>query len=65
VDKSATISAAERSDLFSETAATLRGMTAAIVEKDFWVPWTLDKRFAHPDLSRAPLVCRMGTYWRW
>jgi hypothetical protein len=27
-------------------------MTPAIAEKDFWVTWTLDKLFAHPELSR-------------
>ena len=51
MDKVAALSTAERNDLFSETAV-LRGMTPAIVEKDFWVTWTLDKLFAHSELSR-------------
>lgn len=59
MDKVAGLSAAERSELFSETAAR-RGMTPAIVEKDFWVTWTLDKLFAHPQLSRI-LMFKGGT----
>jgi hypothetical protein len=59
MDKVAALSTAERRELFSETAAR-RGMTPAIVEKDFWVTWTLDKLFAHPDLSRI-LMFKGGT----
>jgi hypothetical protein len=59
MDKVAALSTAERSELFSETAAR-RGMTPAIVEKDFWVTWTLDKLFAHPELSRI-LMFKGGT----
>lgn len=50
MDLVAKLTGAERKELFSETAAKL-GMTAAIVEKDFWVTWTLDKIFSNPDLS--------------
>ncbi len=50
MDSVAKLSGAERKELFSETAAKL-GMTAAIVEKDFWVTWMLDKIFSNPDLS--------------
>lgn len=35
-------------------------MTPAIVEKDFWVTWVLDKLFAHHDLSRI-LMFKGGT----
>jgi hypothetical protein len=35
-------------------------MTPAIAEKDFWVTWTLDKLFAHPELSRL-LMFKGGT----
>jgi hypothetical protein len=35
-------------------------MTPAIVEKDFWVTWTLDKLFAHPEMSRL-LMFKGGT----
>lgn len=59
MDKVAGLPSAQRNELFSETAAQ-RGMTPAIVEKDFWVTWTLDKLFAHPDLSRI-LMFKGGT----
>ncbi|MGE4343743.1 MAG: nucleotidyl transferase AbiEii/AbiGii toxin family protein [Geoalkalibacter sp.] len=59
MDKVARLSQAERSELFTETAAR-RGMTPAIAEKDFWVTWTLDKLFAHPELSRI-LMFKGGT----
>jgi len=59
MDKIAGLSITARSELFSETAAQ-RGMTPAIVEKDFWVTWTLDKLFSHPDLSRI-LMFKGGT----
>lgn len=50
MDSVAKLSSDERKDLFSETAAK-RGMTDALVEKDFWVTWTLGKIFIKPDLS--------------
>ena len=34
----------ERRDLFTNTAGKM-GLTIAIVEKDFWVYWTLDYLF--------------------
>jgi hypothetical protein len=55
----ALLSSAERGELFSETAAR-KGMTPAVVEKDFWVCWTLGRLFAHPDLSRL-LMFKGGT----
>ncbi len=55
----ARLSSAERRELFSETAAR-KAMTPAIVEKDFWVCWTLGRLFAHPDLSRL-LMFKGGT----
>lgn len=55
----ALLSSAERRELFSETAAS-KGMTPAIVEKDFWVCWTLGRLFAHSDLSRL-LMFKGGT----
>jgi hypothetical protein len=59
MDKVAGLPGTQRNELFSETAAQ-RGMTPAIVEKDFWVTWTLDKLFAHPELSRI-LMFKGGT----
>lgn len=44
----------ERTELFRETA-TRRGLTPAIIEKDFWVCWTLGKLFASSSLSRKIL----------
>lgn len=55
----ARLSSAERRELFAETAAR-KGMTPAIVEKDFWVCWTLGRLFAHPDLTRL-LMFKGGT----
>jgi hypothetical protein len=55
----ARLSSAERHELFTETAAR-KGMTPAIVEKDFWVCWTLGRLFAHPGLSRL-LMFKGGT----
>jgi hypothetical protein len=55
----ARLSSAERRELFAETAAR-KGMTPAIVEKDFWVCWTLGRLFAHPDLSHL-LMFKGGT----
>jgi len=55
----ARLSSTERRELFAETA-TRKGMTTAIVEKDFWVCWTLGRLFAHPDLSRL-LMFKGGT----
>ncbi|MFM2397729.1 MAG: hypothetical protein RLZZ144_979 [Pseudomonadota bacterium] len=49
----------DRRDLFAETAAR-KGMTPAIVEKDFWVCWTLGRLFTHPELSRL-LMFKGGT----
>lgn len=59
MDKVAALSTAERSEVFSETAAR-RGMSPAVAEKDFWVTWTLDKLFARPELSRV-LMFKGGT----
>ena len=55
----ARLSSAERRELFGETAAR-KGLTPAVVEKDFWVCWTLGKVFADPYLSRM-LMFKGGT----
>jgi hypothetical protein len=59
MDTVARLSQQDRSALFTETAAR-KGMTPAIAEKDFWVCWTLDKIFAHHELSRV-LMFKGGT----
>ncbi|MEO7343945.1 MAG: nucleotidyl transferase AbiEii/AbiGii toxin family protein [Methylotenera sp.] len=51
MDKVAKFSQKDRSDLFAETASTMR-TTPAIVEKDFWVVWVLSRVFANTDLAR-------------
>lgn len=55
----ARLSSDQRRDLFAETAAR-KGMTPAIAEKDFWVCWTLDRLFAHSELSSL-LMFKGGT----
>lgn len=59
MDSVARLTSAQRRELFAETAAR-KGMTPAIVEKDFWVCWTLGRLFAHPALSRL-LMFKGGT----
>lgn len=53
------MSAAERAELFRETAAR-RGLLAPLVEKDFWVCWMLLQLFAMPSL-RGHIVFKGGT----
>lgn len=52
MDKVALLDAAGRNDLFRETARAMK-TTPAIVEKDFWVVWTLDKVFGDAALRRV------------
>lgn len=59
MDLVATWSEARRREVFREAAARL-GMTPAVVEKDFWVCWTLDRIFGDPDL-RPMLLFKGGT----
>lgn len=59
MDKVARLQAAQRNELFSE-AATRRGTTPAVVEKDFWVTWTLHRLFADTGLARL-LMFKGGT----
>jgi hypothetical protein len=55
-----TLSEQERNELFTLTAQQ-RGMgSIAIVEKDFWVCWTLKQLFEHPKLSKL-LIFKGGT----
>lgn len=52
MDKVARLDARERNALFGETASAMRTIPA-IVEKDFWVVWVLDKLFSDPELQRV------------
>lgn len=49
----------DRADVFRETADAL-GIAAALIEKDFWVCWTLARLFSLPDLA-PHLLFKGGT----
>jgi hypothetical protein len=59
MDAVALLTAEQRRDLFSETAAR-RNMQPVIAEKDFWVCWTLSRIFGHEQLSEL-LMFKGGT----
>jgi Nucleotidyl transferase AbiEii toxin, Type IV TA system len=59
MDRVARLPAGERSALFSEAAARM-GTTPAVVEKDFWVTWALDRLFRDAGLARL-LMFKGGT----
>ena len=59
MDSVANLTEENRNELFSETA-TLMKTTNAIVEKDFWVVWTLDKLFGDDRLNKI-LMFKGGT----
>jgi len=53
------LEAHEREEIFGEAAFKM-GTTPAIIEKDFWVVWTLDKIFANEKLNKI-LMFKGGT----
>lgn len=59
MDEVARFSMADRNDLF-QAVARKRGLTPAIIEKDFWVCWTLKRLFTLPD-PPAGLLFKGGT----
>ena len=59
MNKIANLPKQQRSELFLETA-TLMNTTNSIVEKDFWVVWTLDKIFSDDRLNKI-LMFKGGT----
>lgn len=59
MDDVARLPLADRTDLFSEVARR-RGLTLAIIEKDFWVCWTLKRLFSLSD-PPAGLLFKGGT----
>ena len=60
MNRVATMSQKKRNELFTLTAER-RGMgSTAVVEKDFWVCWTLKELFKHPELSNQ-LIFKGGT----
>jgi predicted nucleotidyltransferase component of viral defense system len=52
-------SAPEQTLIIRETAAR-RGLLPVMVEKDFWVSWTLAVLFTHPEFG-GELVFKGGT----
>lgn len=59
MDNIVKLSKDERQELFSETARQMH-TTNAIVEKDFWVVWTLGKIFSEEKLNKI-LMFKGGT----
>ena len=59
MDEVARLPAADRADLFQVTG-TGRGLTPAMIEKDFWVCWTLKRLFTFHDLPTG-LLFKGGT----
>lgn len=56
----AELPAEQRNELFSLTAERMGMGSVAVVEKDFWVCWTLKHLFEHPMLSTL-LIFKGGT----
>ncbi len=56
----ATLPEKERNELFTLTAQQRGIGSIAIIEKDFWVCWTLKQLFEHPELSKQ-LIFKGGT----
>ena len=59
MDTVAALPTAERIELFQESA-NKRGVSRQIIEKDFWVCWTLKRLFQLPDLG-THLIFKGGT----
>jgi hypothetical protein len=60
MDKVALLPSDDRAALFGETGAG-RGVANTIIEKDFWVCWTLRRLFGLQDQDAATLVFKGGT----
>ncbi|WP_107676627.1 nucleotidyl transferase AbiEii/AbiGii toxin family protein [Agrobacterium sp. LAD9] len=60
MDKVALLPAGDRAALFGETGAD-RGVADTIIEKDFWVCWTLKRLFGLQQKDTATLVFKGGT----
>lgn len=60
MDRVALLPANDRAALFGETGA-LRGVANTIIEKDFWVCWTLKRLFRLQKQDAATLVFKGGT----
>jgi Nucleotidyl transferase AbiEii toxin, Type IV TA system len=60
MDKVALLDASDRAALFGETGAA-RGIANTIVEKDFWVCWTLKRLFELQNADAPTLIFKGGT----
>lgn len=60
MDKVARLPAEDRAALFGESGAN-RGIANTIIEKDFWVCWTLKRLFGLREGEAATLVFKGGT----
>ena len=60
MNRVAALSEEERNELFAGTAERRGIGSIAIIEKDFWVCWTLKQLFEHPKLSKL-LIFKGGT----
>jgi hypothetical protein len=60
MDSVALLPAGDRAALFGETGAG-RGVANTIIEKDFWVCWTLRRLFSLQEEAAASLVFKGGT----
>ncbi|MFT4103982.1 MAG: nucleotidyl transferase AbiEii/AbiGii toxin family protein, partial [Burkholderiaceae bacterium] len=60
MDKVARLPADDRAALFGETGAS-RGVANTVIEKDFWVCWTLKRLFDLPQEDAGTLVFKGGT----
>jgi hypothetical protein len=60
MDKVALLDASDRAALFGETGAA-RGVANTIVEKDFWVCWTLKRLFELQNEDAPTLIFKGGT----
>ncbi|MGY3621941.1 nucleotidyl transferase AbiEii/AbiGii toxin family protein [Bradyrhizobium sp. USDA 10063] len=60
MDKVALLDGSERSALFGETGAT-RGVGNTIIEKDFWVCWTLKRLFELQNEDAPTLIVKGST----
>jgi len=60
MDKVAKLDAKDRAALFGETGA-MRGVAETIIEKDFWVCWTLRRLFSLTGKDAGTLVFKGGT----
>ena len=61
MDSVAKSSAADRRDLFGEAASRKGNVTPGIIEKDFWVCWTLRRLFKMPKKDAPTLIFKGGT----